>query len=233
MYVNTPGSHERPLDGDWTGGTRIRTTTRNNFDLYYGFPTEISLPELQQGWAGIKSVYTTHGFDGFITCRAAEKLPCQADLPPTRNSSHLDWCYRSVYQDKRIGDLRMSRNLLLSRDFVDGLQDPRVWLTEGPRVEENPHYSDSIEVLFERRPDDNAIDMYNLPVCSFLQCSLPRLRPRIAITLLMKRSNTSGMSYVKTELLPLLDGFFFITIGWIALPTMILSSGSHSQPPIP
>lgn len=55
-------------------------------------------------------------------------------------------------------------NLLLSRDFVDGLHDPRVWLAEGPRVEENPHYSDSIEVLFEKRPDDDVIYMYNLTV---------------------------------------------------------------------
>lgn len=44
VYVNTSGSHERPLDGDWTGATRITTTTRNNIDLYHGFPTEISLP---------------------------------------------------------------------------------------------------------------------------------------------------------------------------------------------
>lgn len=167
LYLNTSGSFQRPLDGNWTGGTRITTTTRNNFDLYYGYPTDISLPELQQGWAGIKSVYTTHGFDASITCRAAKKLPCEAGAPPSRNSSYPDWCYRSVDRDNRIGDLQMSRNLLMSRDFVDGFQDPRVWLTEGPRIDENPHYSDSIEVLFEKRPDDNVVYMYNLTVCSF------------------------------------------------------------------
>lgn len=166
-YVNTTGSYNRSLDGGWAGGTRITTATRNIDYLYDGDPTEINLPAIKRGWADVKSVDTTQGFDAWVTCRASEKQACDSNSTAIPgNSSSPDWCYRSVNKNDTTGALRMGRNLLMASDFSDGWNDPRVWLTEGPRIEENKYYSDSIEVIFEKAPGGPAF-MHALVVCSF------------------------------------------------------------------
>lgn len=167
VYVNTTGSFKRPLNGPWTGGTRTTTASRNNFDLHYGDSTYLPLLEVHRDWMDVKSVDTTYGFDASVTCRAREKIPCTVDSTIVENSLYPNWCYRSVHKDNRTGEVRMGQNLLMAQDFVDGHHNPRVWLTEGHRVDENKHYSDTIEVLFEKRPDDELSFIYNLTVCSF------------------------------------------------------------------
>lgn len=175
VYVNTTGTLQRPLDGIWTGGTRITTTARNNADFFSDW-TDVTLIDVQQMWADVKYVESTHGYDASVTCRAATKLRCSehtADVDSPRNTAvdndprYPDWCYRSIHQNSSFeGEIRMGRNLLMAKDFVDDQPDPRVWVTEGPRVAQNVHYSDSLEILFEKLP--GALPwISNLTVCSF------------------------------------------------------------------
>lgn len=159
VYVNTSGSDQRPLDGAWTGGTTV------NYDMYSG-DRDYSLPlNISRKWTDVKAIHTTNGFVASVTCRAAMKIPCTADSTLAGNLSYPDWCYRNVRMDNGIGEVRISRNLLMAQDFVEGLPEPRIWLTEGPRIAENQHYSDSIEVLFEKRPDELE-SQYDLTICS-------------------------------------------------------------------
>lgn len=101
--VNTTGSYERPLDGVWTGGTRITTTTRNNDELYDGNWADIPLLQIARGWTDVMTVDTTHGLDASVTCRARTKVPCAVDLPLSGNWSFPDWCYQGVQQDNSTG----------------------------------------------------------------------------------------------------------------------------------
>lgn len=166
VFVNTSGSYERPLDGAWTGATRITTTARNPGDFFRG-NLEMSLQEIQNGWTDVKFVETSPGFDASVTCRAAEKLPCPGDSAITEDPRYPNWCYWSVHKSHSAGgEIRMGQNLLMSHDFVEGQTNPRLWLTEGPIIEENPHFSDSIEVLFEKHPFATSW-ISNLTVCSF------------------------------------------------------------------
>lgn len=166
VYVNTTGSIDRELDREWSGGTRITTSARNKYDLFIGDSRNAPLQKIGKGWTGLKSLDTTHGFDAWVTCRAREKTACSEGAVLSGDTSDPDWCYLSVNKNNTSGTLRTSRKLLMAYDFMDGFDDPRVWLTEGPRIEGNSHYSDSIEVIFEK-PLERASYMHNLTVCSF------------------------------------------------------------------
>lgn len=45
----------------------------------------------------------------------------------------------------------MGEKLPMSLDFASKGNTPRVWLKEGSQIRVNPHYSNSMEVLFESR----------------------------------------------------------------------------------
>lgn len=167
VYVNTTGSNDRELDEEWRGETKITTTARNIDYMFIGESKDVlQLPEIGNGWTGLRSLDTSHGFVAWVTCRAREKTVCSKNSVLSGNTSNPDWCYLSVNKDNTSGTLRTSRNLLMAHDFVDGSAEPRVWLTEGPRIEGNSHYSDSIEVVFEK-PLERAPYMHNLTVCSY------------------------------------------------------------------
>lgn len=167
VFVNTTGSYGRELDGQWSGGTRIMTSARNVYFMSLGNGSDVQLREIGKGWTALKSMDTTHGLDAWVTCRATEKRPCTENAVLSGDASDPDWCYQSVNRDNNnAGTLRTSQNLLMAHDFIEGWNHPRVWLTEGPRIESNSHYSDSIEVLFEK-PAESAPFMFNLTVCSF------------------------------------------------------------------
>lgn len=164
VYINTTSSYNRGLAAEWSGGTRITTSARN---VYYlsGDTWDAPLLEIGKGWNGLKSMDTTHGFDAWVTCRVREKMACSNHVVLSNNSDP-DWCYLDVNKNNTAGTLRTSRNLLMAHDFTDTRDEPRVWFTEGTRIQSNSHYSDSIEVVFEK-PLGHASFMYNLTVCSF------------------------------------------------------------------
>ncbi|KAL0635159.1 hypothetical protein Q9L58_005884 [Maublancomyces gigas] len=173
VYVNTTGPLERSLDGNRTGCTRITTALKNNDDYHFGSVADDIRTKMNRNWTNIKFVSITNGFDASVTCRTRQKIPCIAGRTPTKNatldgnSSYPNWCYKSVDANNSISSLQMGRNLLMAKDFMSGDGSPRVWLTEGPRIEENQHYSDSIQVLFEKNPDDEVSHIPKLTVCSF------------------------------------------------------------------
>lgn len=169
VYVNTTtGSDNRKLDAGWCGETKITTSARNIIDLFIESNDIPQLPTIKKGWTGLKSVDTSHGFDARVTCRAREKTACTKGSVLSGNTSNPDWCYRSVNKNNTSGTLRTSRNLLMAYDFEDGSNGPRVWLTEGPHIKGNSHYSDSIEVVFEDPIiTELAPYVHNLTVCSF------------------------------------------------------------------
>lgn len=164
-YVNISGSLHRPLDGTWTGGTNVKAQVKPYVQLYKGDQFEFEDAAIVGDYSNFAWVYEAQVVNGSITCRARTKIPCP--LNATEVSSFPDWCSRTVHTDPTmVGDLRFGRNLLMSQDLIDGQIYPRVWLTEGPRIQENQHYSDSIEVLFEKHSEDSSMKP-NLTVCSF------------------------------------------------------------------
>lgn len=167
-YMNVSGSYYRPLDATWTGGTKINAEVKSTSQFHGGISQNYAEKDVGGDWANLKWVYDAQVVSGSITCRARTKIPCPTDSTITEVSTYPDWCYRIVHTDpSTVGDLRTGRNLLMSWDYMDQQVYPRVWLTEGPRIEQNQHYSDSIEVLFEKHPDDELSMMPILTVCSF------------------------------------------------------------------
>lgn len=166
--MNTSGSYYRPLDGRWTGGTKIYAEVKFGPELYHVVQFDYTYKDLAGNNGNVKLVDEAQVVNGLITCRARSKIPCTTDSEITEVSPYPDWCYRGVHSNfTSVGDMRMGRNLLMSQDFMDGQVYPRVWLTEGARIEQNQHYSESIDVLFEKHPDDQLSGMPNLTVCSF------------------------------------------------------------------
>lgn len=167
-YMQTLGSGDRSLGGGQKGGMKIRAETKfaSQLDKTQGWLVETD--EVGGDWTKLKVVGKTQAVDASTTCRAQTKIPCTVDSVISADSPFPDWCYRTVHTDpSRVGELRMGRNLLMSQDFIDEQPYPRVWVTEGPRIKENQHYSDSIEVLFEKPPGVQDSMMPNLTVCSF------------------------------------------------------------------
>lgn len=172
-HINTTGSYGRSLDDFWSGGTNVTCGMQAKSieiqeNTWEKFP--IRMNETRKDWRAVKSTINVVALNGLVTCRAREKIPC-ATTVVSGNHSDPDWCYKSVEYSPSSGVLRTSRNLLLAADF--GEANSRVWVTEGPRIAANSHYSDSIEVIFEAGPPENDtaqfdnIVSFNLTVCSF------------------------------------------------------------------
>lgn len=146
---------------------------KTNDDYHYESVSYYIGEEMNRNWTNVKSSTITDGFDPSVTCRTRQKIPCTVGQIPIKtstldgNSSYPNWCYMSVDANNSIGTMQMGRNLLMAKDFVADDVSPRLWLTAGPRIEENHHYSDSIQVLFEKNPEDEISQIPNLTVCSF------------------------------------------------------------------
>lgn len=177
MFVNTTGSGNRELSAEWSGGTRI-TTAFKRAGMFNGTTTVSELRDVRSGWKGLKATRSTHGLDAWVTCRAREKIACdslagnQSDVMIFGNRSEPVWCYLNVNKENNTGTLRTSKNLLLSYEGPEDRGEPRVWITEGPRTDRSSHYSDSIEVVFEKSAIDpkSVVEgrfTYGLTVCSF------------------------------------------------------------------
>lgn len=209
VYVNTTGWDNRTLDAEWCGETKITTSARNIDDLFIDSNDIPQFPKIKKGWTGLKSVDTSHGFDARVTCRAREKTACTEGSVLSGNTSNPDWCYLSVNKNNTSGTLRTSRNLLMAHDFEDDTDGPRLWLTEGPRIKGNSHYSDSIEVVFEDPiTTELAPYVHNLTVCSF------------SVSLVAAIATSSGASYgaEKVEYF----NYVFLPDGKIAEPRKFL-----------
>lgn len=174
-YINTTGSYGRILDAKWDNGTNITCEMHADSAERYGntwakFRTPMN--GTITGWKAVKSTINVVALKAVVTCRARERIPCSATSTLSGNYEDPDWCYMSVGYFASSSVLRTSRNLLLAADHRDYY--PRVWVTEGPKIEANSHYSDSIEVIFETPPPSNEMEYYddstptfNLTVCSF------------------------------------------------------------------
>lgn len=172
-YINTTGTYGRELDGTWSGGTNITCgmasgSAEVRTNTWEMSPTPMN--ETKNGWRAVKSTINLVTLNSVVTCRARERIPCTPTSTLSGNYSDPDWCYTSVGDSFSSGTLRTSRNLLLAADY--GTYNSRVWITEGPRIAANNHYSDSIEVIFEQGPledlvFENGETSFNLTVCTF------------------------------------------------------------------
>lgn len=169
-YINTTGVYNRDLNQRWDGRTEVTCMMQSGYQKIRD-NTWAMLPmrSIAMGWRQLKTSMNVNALNASITCRNRDKIPCNTTASAlSRNSSGLDWCYMSVNEKfDAPGVLRSSQNLLLAADYADDA-DSRVWITEGPRIAANQHYSNSIEVVFEGRPlSDNPQIPFNLTVCSF------------------------------------------------------------------
>lgn len=167
MYVNTTGSYGRLIDGAWNDETKItcqlKTGSHNIQDNTWGL-FRPPMPETLKGWKAVKSTINLVALDAAVTCRARRKISCSKNATLSGNVDNPDWCYMSVGSSALSGVLRTSRNLILAASS-DGY-NPSVWVTEGPKIAANSHYSDSLEVILET-PSYRTDNLFNLTVCSF------------------------------------------------------------------
>ncbi|KAL0632694.1 hypothetical protein Q9L58_008415 [Maublancomyces gigas] len=163
-FMNTTSYDRRALDGNWTGGTKITCSMKDRFLL-----AKVSGRASSEM---VKSVTNMQAIDAFVTCRSREKIVCSKTAVLSGNHTELDWCYMSVNRDNSTLDvLRPSQNLLMASNSADIRNiPPKIWITEGPRIENNSHYSESIEIVIERShvdPEHIGLGSPSLTVCSF------------------------------------------------------------------
>lgn len=168
-YINTTGRYNRDLSVEWSGGTHITCRMQDGSpDIRENTLKQVNMTEIRKGWRSTKITMNVVALKALVTCRAREKIQCTPTAVLSGNDSDLDWCYMGVNENSTISHTkRTSRNLLLAADY--GESDLRVWITEGPHITANTHYSDSIEVIIEG-PISNlttANAALNLTVCSF------------------------------------------------------------------
>lgn len=154
VYINTTTSFNRELDGNWNApGTIIKTAMR--YDVIVG-DRNITLDNIiddvaecdaaKKSFRRRKYVMEVQGLDASAVCRGRKKHHCTDTQFALENDS--PWCYRSVGTDAQQGVVQSSENLLLLIDYERN--HPRVWITEGPRAQNNRHFSPSIEVILEK-----------------------------------------------------------------------------------
>lgn len=95
------------------------------------------------------------------TCRDRAKIPCDD------GTGAAGWCYISVHElTASPTSLRSPTNRILAADYGDA--ESRVWITEGPRIAENPNYLDTVEIVFESGHNVNGpYPPFDLSVCCF------------------------------------------------------------------
>lgn len=122
------------------------------------------MQEIGKGWRQLRTTINVNALNATITCRDRDKIPC--DGASVEGGSAGEWCYRSVNRLVTAPTvLQSSRDLVLSANYAD--TDSRVWVTDGPRITENGHYTDSLEVVMEGKPvEDHPVVSFNLTVCS-------------------------------------------------------------------
>lgn len=189
VYINTTTTFDRELDGNWTAiGTNIRTAMR--YDVIVGdrnITLDNILDNVSERNAATKTfrrrkyVMEVQALDASVICRGRKKFSCndtRVILEP-----HSPWCYKSVEKDVLQGVMRSSQDLLLLLDYEK--HHPRVWITEGPRAQDNKHFSPSIEVIIEKGMSTagNLTGTPNPwpPVIDLIVCSITTtIRPAIA-----------------------------------------------------
>lgn len=153
VYINTTTTFDRELDGNWTGpGTNIVTAMR--YDIVVGdrnvtldniLDEANELKATKKSFRRRKYVMDVESLDAWAVCRGRKKQPCNDTQAVFEDSS--SWCYSSVANDATEGAVQNSQDLLLLLDYER--HHPRVWITEGPRAQNNVHFSPSIEVVLE------------------------------------------------------------------------------------
>lgn len=171
-YINTTGTPGRDLGANWNGGTSVTCRMLSSLsdveaNTWGQFPTPMN--ETAIGWKGVKSTTNLVALNAIVTCRAREKIPCSKNASISSNLNDPEWCYMSVGYSSSSNVIQSSRNLLLATDFDKYWA--RVWVTEGPRIAANSHYSDSIEVILESASNAPGLASgpaaHKLIVCSF------------------------------------------------------------------
>lgn len=160
-YINTTGRYNRSLSAEWSSGTQISCGMQGESgDIQGKAWGPADMTKISKGWRSTKTTVNVIALKALVTCRAREKIQCTPG-----NGSDLDWCYMGVDEHSAISHTkRTSRDLLLAADY--GGLDLRVWITEGPHITANTHYSDSIEVIIEG-PIAELESAFDLTVCSF------------------------------------------------------------------
>lgn len=189
VYINTTTTFDRELDGNWNDpGTNIRTAMR--YDVVVG-DRNITLDNIldsasehntaKKSFRRRKYVMEVEALDASVICRGRKKHNCRdTHLAPEGSST---WCYRSAEEDALQGMGKNSQDLLLLADYER--HHPRVWITEGPRIHNNRHFSPSIEVVLEKGlyTPRNSTDRRNAwpPAIDLIVCSITTvLKPAIA-----------------------------------------------------
>lgn len=180
VYINTTTTFDRELDGNWTDpGTNIRTAMR--YDIIVG-DRNITLDNIldnasehntaKKSFRRRKYVMEVEALDASVICRGRKKHNCKdTHIAPESSSA---WCYMSVEKDALQGVGKNSQDLLLLADYER--HHPRVWITEGPRIHNNRHFSPSIEVVLEKQLNTpgSSTDRHNAwpPAIDLIVCSI-------------------------------------------------------------
>jgi hypothetical protein len=171
VAINSTTSWRRPLsvDAEWKGKSNFRSIMINNLLIYYSawFQFRGQKPKVLQKYTQFPTQATTEmtGLEMDIVCRLRAKKSCV-------NASSADdkeWCYVPVFEEPIMGGpLRSNRDLLLISDhrpFNFQLESnygnppdyilPKMYITEGPRIEGNERFTNSIVFVFEEYVGSN------------------------------------------------------------------------------
>lgn len=162
MYMNVTGSYSRLLNGLWDGGTEITGYMRPRFyDSEVHTRMLVDIDGAARGWQSLKTTIDVNALVAKATCRDRTKIPCGD------GTAAGEWCFESVHElIASPTSLRSSDGLVLAADYGDA--ESRVWICEGARIAANPHYSDTLEIVFEGRHTLNGpYTPFDLSVCSF------------------------------------------------------------------
>lgn len=170
IYTNTTGTYSRELDGEWDGETEISSMIQRGFqDIQDHTWANFRMNDIAKGWRRLQTTINLNTLKATATCRDRQKIPCGGAATFAGNSSGPDWCYKSVNRKLATPTiLRSSRDLVLAAGYGDA--ECKVWITEGPRITANQHYSDTLEVVFEgQRISNNPYfhSGFNLTVCTY------------------------------------------------------------------
>lgn len=188
VYINTTTTFNRELDGNWSApGTIIKTAMRydvivgdRNITLDNIIDDTAELDAAKKSFRRRKYVMEVQGLDASAVCRGRKKHHCTDTGFVLKSDS--SWCYTSVETDALQGVIQSSENLLLLINYERN--HPRVWITEGPRAQNNRHFSPSIEVILEKGLDnisDSDTPTPWPPAIDLIVCSITAaLRPATA-----------------------------------------------------
>lgn len=171
MAMNSTTSWRRPLsiDAEWKGKSNFRGIMMNHLTTYWGgwLAFGEQNPKAPQEYTQFPIQATTGmaGLEMDVVCRLRAKESCIN----TTSTDDEEWCYVPAFENPAAGGaLRSNRDLLLISDhrpfnyafasYFPNLTEymlPKMYITEGPRIEGNERFTNSIMFVFEEYEGSN------------------------------------------------------------------------------